>query len=76
MVSVTLVISEELKTKMSKLPWVNWSETAREDSIKEAKLEEELSKFNKLASKSRLSEAEAVKLGIEFNKLLRKRRSG
>ena len=76
MVSVTLKISQGFKTKIDKLLWVNWSETVREESIEEEKLSKELSKFNKLASKSKLSEAEAVKLGIEFNKLLRKRRSG
>jgi hypothetical protein len=34
MASLTLPVSEELKSQMKALPWVNWSEIAREEALK------------------------------------------
>lgn len=73
MVSVTLNISDELKTKMSKLSWVNWSETAREDSIKEAELNEKLERLKEIVSKSKFTEKDALELGRKINKSLHER---
>ncbi|MFH1637551.1 MAG: hypothetical protein ABIB71_03950 [Candidatus Woesearchaeota archaeon] len=35
MVSVTASISDELKSKIQRFPWVNWSEVAREEFAKD-----------------------------------------
>ena len=42
MASITLAIDEELKSRMDKFPWVNWSEVAREESNKKRIFEEYL----------------------------------
>jgi len=76
MVSVTLKISDELKTKISRLPWVNWSETAREDSIKEIELEERWERLKKIVSKSKLTQEQADKFSDEVNLSLAKRYEG
>jgi len=34
MASITLSVSEELKNELKKLAWVNWSEIAREETLK------------------------------------------
>lgn len=34
MASITLSVSEELKRELKSLPWVNWSEIAREETMK------------------------------------------
>jgi len=34
MASITLSVSEELKKELKSLPWVNWSEIAREETMK------------------------------------------
>lgn len=34
MVSITLSVSEEFKTQLKSLLWVNWSEIAREEALK------------------------------------------
>lgn len=34
MASITLSVSEELKSQLKKFPWINWSEIAREEAFK------------------------------------------
>ena len=45
MVTITLSIPEEIKAKMEKFAWLNWSAIAREAFIKRMKQMEILSKF-------------------------------
>ena len=40
MASITFAVDDELKTRISEFPWVNWSEIARENLLKKARLEE------------------------------------
>jgi hypothetical protein len=68
MVSVTLRISNEFKSKLNKLSWVNWSELARkelQDKINEEKL---LEKLLKITSKSKFTEKDADELSIKIKK--------
>ena len=67
MVSVSFTISDELKAKMEKFPWINWSEVSREESIEMEKLHEGFEEFNKIVSKSKLTEEDAMKLAREVN---------
>src|SRR3989338_6846615 len=73
MAGITFAVAEELKSEISKFPWVNWSEVARETLLKKEELEE---LRNKLESKE---EQEFIKWSVElgrkakkesFNKLL------
>jgi len=73
MVSVALKISDEFTGMIDKLPWVNWSELAREEFTKELELSKELEKFKKIVSKSKLTQEQADKLSDEINISLAKR---
>ena len=59
MVTVTFAIPDEVKSEMKKLSWVNWSELAREELVKEIKREEILRRFMKIVSKSKFTEKDA-----------------
>lgn len=73
MVSVTFSVPDDIKSEMKELSWINWSELGRLETLKRLKEEEMFEEFKKIAAKSKLSEQDAVKLGIEVNKSLRKR---
>lgn len=71
MVNVTLSIPTDLKHKMETFAEINWSAVAREafdDKIKDLEF------IKKFKAKSRLTERDAIRLGRELNKNLRKRR--
>jgi len=70
MANVTLSVSEDLKKKMEQFPEINWSEVARQ-AIKEKAVQ--LSVLKAIASKSKLSEKDALELGRKINKGLAKR---
>ncbi len=67
---ITLSVPEELKKEMEKSKFVNWSEVARE-AIKEKILQ--LRVLDSLASKSKLTEKDALELGKKINKSLHER---
>ena len=68
MVSVSFTISDELKAKMEKFPWINWSEVSREEAIKREMLHEDFLEFNRIVSKSKLTEKDAMQLAKEVNR--------
>jgi len=70
MTTMTLAIPEELKSKMEKFPEMNWSAVAREAFSEKVKDMEFLKEF---ASKSTLTEADAIRLGRKVNESLAKR---
>ena len=67
MVSMSFTIQDELKAEMEKFPWINWSEVAREEYIKRENLHEGFEEFNRIVSKSKLTEEDAMKLAKEVN---------
>ncbi len=73
MVSIALKISDEFKSAIDRLPWVNWSELAREEIIKQEKNAEAFERFKEIVSKSKLTEEDALELGRKINKSLHKR---
>lgn len=70
MTNITLSVPEDLKKLMDEFPEMNWSAVARE-AIKEKAVKLEFMKH--FASKSELTEEDAIKLGRELNKKLSKR---
>jgi len=70
MTNITLSVPEELKRKMEQFPEINWSEVARQ-AIKDKASQLEFLRY--FASKSRLTEKEALELGRKVNKGLAKR---
>ena len=67
MANVSLTVPDELKEKMDKFQWINWSEVAREEAIKRENLHEDFWEFNRIVSKSKLTEEDALKLAREVN---------
>ena len=73
MASVTLTVSDKVKTELKRFSWVNWSEIAKEEMKKQEKLREEFEIFKKTVSKSKLSEEDAVALGRKVKESMHKR---
>ncbi len=65
MVNMTLAIPSELKKQMDEVKFVNWSEVARaafRDKLVQFQL------FQKIASKSKLTQKDADELGRKINR--------
>ena len=65
MTTLTLAVPDEMKKKMDSFPEMNWSEVARQAFIQKIEDMEFLRKFKE---KSKLTEADALKLGKEVSK--------
>ena len=68
MVSVALRISDEFKSVIDKLPWVNWSEIAREEFVRQEKLAEALETVQTIVSASAFTEQDAKELADKVKK--------
>ncbi|HLC81482.1 MAG TPA: hypothetical protein VJH68_02390 [Candidatus Nanoarchaeia archaeon] len=65
MTTLTLAVPDEMKKKMDSFPEMNWSEVARQAFLHKMDDMEFLRKFKE---KSKLTEAEALRLGKEVSK--------
>ena len=63
MVSVSFTVSNELKTKMEKFPWINWSEVAREEAISQEQRTELFNDLDELTKNSTLTDEDCLRLG-------------
>lgn len=70
MTSLTLSVSKELKKLMDAHPEINWSEVARQSIMQKIVL---LDRMNKLFKNSKLTEADAIRLGRKVNKRIAQR---
>ena len=70
MTNMTLAVPEDLKKLMEKHKEVKWSEVARQAMWEQAK---KLELMERLASKSRLTEKEALEIGKMIKKRVAKR---
>ncbi len=70
MVSITLAVPEELKKEMEDYPEMNWSEIARQ-AIRQKLIV--LNKLDRMLSKSRFTEKDALELGRKLNKVVAKK---
>ena len=68
MASITFAIDKELKLRMGKFPWVNWSEAARESLLEKGELED---LRRKLGAKE---EKKFIKWSVELGKKAKKGR--
>jgi len=73
MANVSLTVPAELKAKMDKFQWVNWSEVAREEAVKREMLHEDFEEFNRIVSKSKLTEEDAMQLAKEVKRGMHER---
>ena len=72
MPTVTLSIPEDVKKKMEKFDWLNWSALARESFLKKMRQLEILDKFENDFEKSKLTDDDCIKLGRELKKSMSK----
>ncbi len=70
MTNVTFAVPEELHTVMRKHREIRWSEIARQAMWEHAK---KLDLMDRLLSKSRLTEADALEIGRKINKGIARR---
>ncbi len=73
MTSITLSIPAEVKKKMEKFSWLNWSALAREAFVKRMKQIEALEKLENEVSNSELTDEDCIKLGRELKELISKK---
>ena len=73
MTNLTLSVPEEIRKKMEKFAWLNWSEIAREAFLKRMRELEILEKIEQDFKKSNLTDEDCIKLGRKLREdLLRK----
>ncbi len=65
MTTMTLAVPEELKQKMDTFPEMNWSEVARQAFMQRI---EDLEFLRKFREKSKLTEADALRMGAEVSR--------
>ena len=73
MPSVTLTIPEDVKSELKEFSWVNWSEIAREEFIKQKKNREAFEQFKEIISKSKFTEKDADELANKVKLSLHKK---
>ena len=65
MTTLTLAVPEEMKKKMDSFPEMNWSEVARQAFMQKI---EDMDFLKKFKEKSKLTEADAFRLGKEVSR--------
>lgn len=63
MANITIPVDDELRLKMEKYPWVNWSEVARSAVFEQYALYGAIQRYNELLKDSELTEDVAFELG-------------
>ena len=73
MASVTFALDNELKKMLSNFSWINFSRLATEELIKKEDRLKQVREFERIISKSRLTEDDANRLADEINESLSKK---
>ena len=73
MASITLAITEELKSGIEHFSWVTWSEAARGEVLSDMERSEALQKLDKMLEKSELTDEDCIRLGRELKERVWKR---
>ncbi|MFH0862755.1 MAG: hypothetical protein V1875_06985 [Candidatus Altiarchaeota archaeon] len=72
-VAVTLTLSEDEKSALERLRWVNWSEVGREEVEREFRRQKALAKLSESLKDSELTDEDCLILGRQLKKDLAKR---
>ena len=70
MTNLTLAIPAELRARMNQFPEINWSEVARQAILLKTR---QLDQFNRMLSKSTLTEQDTLEIGREIKRRVWKR---
>lgn len=73
MPTVTLTIEDEVKSELKRFSWINWSEVAREELLRQEKTREAFEQFKKIVSKSKLKEKDAEEFAEKVKSAMHKR---
>ena len=73
MSTVTLTLSDKKIAELKQFSWVNWSEIARIELLKEAKRQKAFNEAEKILKKSTLTEKDAQNIADESSLALAKR---
>lgn len=71
--TITITLSNRVKSELKKFSWVNWSELAKVELAKVKQRQELFEEVEKILSKSKLTEEDAEKLADEVSLSLAKR---
>ena len=63
MVSMTVAVADELKLRIERFSWVNWSELSREEILRRVERDEALAKLDELTKNSKLTDKDCLELG-------------
>jgi hypothetical protein len=71
--TITLTFSDKVKSELKRFSWVNWSELARMEILKEKQKQKTYEELEKILSKSTLKQQDANKIADEISLSLAKR---
>lgn len=73
MATVTLTISDDIKSELKRFSWINWSEVAREAFLERLRIDESFKRFDEMLKNSKMTDELAFKLADELKKRVAKR---
>ena len=73
MATVTLTVSDDVRSELKKFSWINWSEVAREAFAEKLRRDESFERFDEMLKNSRMTDELSLKLGDELKKRVAKR---
>ncbi len=73
MASVTFAADAELKDRLEKFPWVNWSEVARQELIRDGERKARVERMEELLKGSAFTEKDADELSEKVKASMHKR---
>jgi hypothetical protein len=63
MATVTLTVSDDIKSELKRFSWINWSEVAREEVMRQEKRARLFEELKELTKDSTLTDKDCLKLG-------------
>lgn len=73
MPTVTLTVSDDIKSELKIFSWINWSEVAREAFLEKLKRDEAFKRFDEVLKNSKMTDELASNLADELKRRVAKR---
>lgn len=73
MATVTLTVSDDVKSELKKFSWINWSEVAREVLLEKLRRDNAFKKFDDILKDSKMTDELASKLADKLKRKVAKR---
>ena len=75
MASITFATDNELKSRLSKFVWLNFSELARQELLERLERNKRFERFDEILKDSKMTDELALKLADELKRKVAKRHS-